>query len=90
MPRSVEEIIAHADELAKKFEEYEPCPEDERDPELIHALRRAARSRSLAEAEVRAAVIAAREGGCSWTLIGGELGTSGEAVRQRYGSAVRH
>lgn len=29
MPRTVEEILAHADELAARFEQYEPRPEDE-------------------------------------------------------------
>jgi hypothetical protein len=86
MPRTVNEIIEHADELGRRFEAYEPQPGDERDPKLIRTLRRAAQSRSTAEKNVREAVIAARAGGCSWALIGAELGTSGEAARQRYGS----
>jgi len=32
MPRSLEEIIEHADELAAAFERYEPAPEDEGRP----------------------------------------------------------
>ena len=31
MPRTVEEILTHADELAARFEQYEPQPEDELD-----------------------------------------------------------
>ena len=31
MPRSTDEILAHADELARRFEDYEPGPEDPRD-----------------------------------------------------------
>jgi hypothetical protein len=30
-PRSRQEILEHADELAKRFEEYEPSPDDEID-----------------------------------------------------------
>jgi hypothetical protein len=30
-PRSRQEILHHADELAKRFEEYEPSPDDEID-----------------------------------------------------------
>jgi hypothetical protein len=33
-------------------------------------------------------VLQAREAGESWTKIGNELGTSGEAARQRYGKKV--
>ncbi len=30
MPRSIQEILDHADELAKRFEDYDPQPGDER------------------------------------------------------------
>jgi hypothetical protein len=33
MPRSIQEILDHADELAKRFEDYEPAEGDERLPE---------------------------------------------------------
>ena len=39
MPRSVEEILKHADELATRFENYEPDPRDEIDPAAVAALR---------------------------------------------------
>lgn len=32
MPRSIQEILDHADELAQRFEDYEPDPNDERPP----------------------------------------------------------
>lgn len=85
MPRSVDDILKHADELAKRFEEYELKPEDERDPDALNALRRAVTARSDAERSIQDAVGAARQAGLSWALIGSEIGTSGEAVRQRYG-----
>jgi len=85
MPRSVQDILDHADELAKRFEDYEPSSTDERDPEVFAELRRAVLSRSDAERTVMDAVAHAREHGYSWTLIGSLIGTSGEAARQRYG-----
>ena len=84
-PRSVNDILDHADALAKRFEDYEPTEEDERDPAVFAALRDADLARSQAEREVRAAVGSARAHGLSWAYIGSLLGTSGEAARQRYG-----
>ncbi len=86
MPRSVQDILDHADELSRRFEDYEPAAEDERDVETFEALRGAVISRSDAERSVRAAVEQARAHGYSWALIGSVLGTSGEAARQRYGT----
>lgn len=88
MPRSVDEIIAHADEYAARFENYEPSVDDESPLGAVHALREAARSRSNAERELLDAVIAARGIGTPWSLIGSVIGTSGEAARQRYGSKI--
>ncbi len=85
MPRSVDDILKHADELAKRFEDYQPKPGDERDDDAVDQLRHAVTARSNAERSVRDAVDRAREGGLSWTFIGSVIGTSGEAARQRYG-----
>lgn len=84
MPRPVQDILDHAAELAKRFEDYEPSPDDERDPEVFAALRRAVVSRSDAERAVQQAVDQARRHGYSWGFIGSLIGTSGEAARQRY------
>ncbi len=86
MPRTVQEILDHSDELAKRFEDYEPTPGDERDPEAFVALRRAVESRAEAERSIVEAVARARTRGYSWRMIGSIIGTSGEAARQRYGS----
>jgi hypothetical protein len=86
MPRTVQDILDHADELARRFEDYEPAAEDERDPKVFAALRDAALSRSGAERSIRLAVEQARASGYSWAFIGSVLGTSGEAARQRYGA----
>lgn len=85
-PRSVQDILYHADEHAKRFEDYEPDAKDERDPRVFAALRDAATSRSDAERSIKSAVDRARGHGYSWAFIGSLLGTSGEAARQRYAS----
>src|SRR5699024_8229073 len=86
MPRTVEEILAHADELATRFEYYEPNPADEVADEAVAALRGAVGERSTAERHVRDAVQEARAAGLSWAKIGHILGTSGQAVRPRSGN----
>lgn len=39
LPRTVDEILAHADQLVARFEQHEPRPEDELDVGAITALR---------------------------------------------------
>jgi hypothetical protein len=89
MPRTVQDILDHADELTSRFESYEPTPQDARDPEAFVTLRDAVLSRSDAERSIKAAVDNARAHGYSWALIGSLLGTSGEAARQRYATKQR-
>lgn len=88
MPRSVEEILKHADELAARFENYEPDPRDEIDPAAVAALRSAVMERSAAERHLIEAVRQARAAHLSWSAIGTLVGTSGEAARQRYSKKV--
>lgn len=87
MPRSMDELIARADELAEEFERYEPHEDDRGEPPLV-ALRRVAYQRSLIEKDLADAVRDARRAGASWAKIGRELGTSGEAARQRYADKI--
>ena len=87
MPRSIQEILDQADELAKKFEDYEPEASDER-PVEEYMLERAALARARSERQVADAVIAARTAGASWQKIGALLGTSAQAAQQRYSSVV--
>ncbi len=87
MPRSIDDLVARADELADEFEGYVPHEADRGEPALL-ALRRAAYRRALIERELVERVLQAREAGESWAKIGNELGTSGEAARQRYGKKV--
>jgi hypothetical protein len=88
MPRSVEEILKHADDLAARFEDYEPNPDDEIDPTAVAALRAAVMERSAAERHLMEAVREARTAHLSWSAIGALVGTRGEAARQRYSSKV--
>lgn len=88
MPRTVEELLAHADELASRFEDYQPNPGDELDVSAIGQLRAAVAEQSAAERHLLDAVQAARDAGMSWASIGTFVGTSGEAARQRYGARV--
>ena len=88
VPRSVDDILQHADELAARFEAYEPSVGDELDPEAVDKLRRAVQERSDAERHMIEAVRAARASGMSWAAIGSMVGTSGEAARQRYAGKV--
>jgi hypothetical protein len=87
MPRSIQEILDHADELAKRFESYEPDDNDEV-PVVEYVLRRAALARARGEREVIDAVAVARSSGTSWKRIGEILGTSAQAAQQRYGAVV--
>lgn len=87
MPRSIQEILDHADELARRFEDYDPEPGDER-PVEEYLLERAAMARARGERQIVEAVTAARAKGVSWQRIGELLGTSGQAAQQRYGSVV--
>lgn len=70
------------DELAKRFEEYEPSPEDERDPAALIALQRAA---GQSGGVVAGAVAEARRAPFSWRIIGSVLGLNREAARRLYG-----
>ena len=88
MPRTVDEILAHADELAARFEQYEPNEHDEVDVAAVSALRAAVQERSAAERHIVEAVRLARAAGLSWSAIGRMVGTSGEAARQRYAKKV--
>lgn len=87
MPRSIQEILDHADELAKRFEDYEPDPADER-PVEEYLLERAALARARSERQIVDAITAARSKGVSWQRIGELLGTSAQAAQQRYGAVV--
>lgn len=82
MPRSLQEILDHADELSARFANTEP---DLRDAASLRAIRDAVTERASTERRLAEAVTAARTAGASWAAIAGMLGTSGQAARKRYG-----
>ena len=85
MPRTTEEIIHQAEELATRFEDHEPDFDDVKDASSLRELRHAFLARAEAEQRVTEAVEAARANQHSWASIGAMVGTSGEAARQKYG-----
>lgn len=87
MPRTIQEILEHADELADRLERYEPSPEDEQSVEE-YLLQRAVIARARGERQVVEAVRSARANGISWQRIGELLGTSAQAAQQRYGAVI--
>ena len=89
MPRTIQEILDHAEELADHFEHNPPDPADMVDATALHAVRDAVVNRAKAEEAIVTAVEAARAAGHTWPRIGAILGTSGEAARQRYGQSKR-
>ena len=86
MPRSLQDIIDHADTLADRFESAEPGRPADGAP--LRKLADLVEQRGRTESAISDAVIDAREGGLSWSAIGTILGTSGEAARQRYGTTA--
>jgi hypothetical protein len=87
MPRTAQEILDCADELAARFEQHEPG-DDVRDADALRTVRDAFMARADAERALLDTVVRARHDGHSWASIGAMVGTSGEAARQRYGRSV--
>ena len=87
MPRSIQDILDHGDDLARRFEEYEPDETDER-PVEEYLLERAALDRARSERQIVDAVAKSRSAGISWSAIGKILGTSAQAAQQRYGGVI--
>jgi hypothetical protein len=88
MPRTVEEILAQADELAKQFEEDKLGPGRVVGGASLREVRKTFEAKARAEHDLADAVTVARAEGHSWAAIGAMLGTSGEAARQRYGQSA--
>lgn len=89
MPKSTEWIIAHQEELADMFEEWEPWNEEDHGNSPLVGLFMAAMERADAERSLVEAIAAARAVGVTWATVGRATGTTGEAARQRYGELVK-
>jgi hypothetical protein len=84
MPRTLQEILEHADELAERFENYQPADGDRMtDAEL--ALSRAVIDSARSDKAVADEVAAARASGSSWTRIAALLGITAQSARERFG-----
>lgn len=89
MPRSTQDLIDYANEMADRFENYELEPGDEQRPVPPEvAVKVAAYKRAYAERELTEAVRAARRSGISWRELGSLLGTSGQSAQRRYGPLI--
>jgi hypothetical protein len=87
MPRSIQDILDHADELAKRFEDFDPT--EARDvPIEEYLLQRAVVARARSEQQLIETVAKARSAGISWQKIGALVGTSAQAAQQRYGAVL--
>ncbi len=85
MRPSLTDLIAHADQLADAFENFEPAPGDLDAPlPPLMAVKLAAFRRAAAEKELAQAIHTARQAHLSWRQLGEAIGTTGEAARQRY------
>ena len=89
MPRTIDEILANADEFPDTFEKHDPDPTEIRNAAPLRELRKAFEDAAHAQKRLHDAVTIARGQGFSWHVIGLMVGTSGEAARQRYGRAFR-
>lgn len=87
MEWTLQQILDNADELADRFEAFDPSEADEL-PVSEYLLQRAARGNSTSEAHIVAAVIAARQSGTSWDRIGKILGIPGPEAERCYGRAT--
>jgi hypothetical protein len=83
MPRSIQEILDHADELAQRFEAFDPDEASEI-PLEEYKLQRAVIARARSERHLIEAVAQARAVGLSWQRVGEMMGTSAQAAQQRY------
>lgn len=88
MPRTVEEIVKQAEELAARFEAHQPDPDNIRDAKALRQVRKEFLARAKTERRLTEAVAIARNLGHSWASIGAMVGTSGEAARQKYGQTA--
>ena len=89
MPRSLTDVLAHADDIADEFESYEPRDADRRPAEPLLAARLAVAQPAPAgrDADHRHQGDA-RRGVHDWAAIGAAVGTSWQAARQRYGPLI--
>lgn len=82
MPRTLQEILDHADELTRQL--HSPQPSGISNAAPLRAIGDAVTERAATERRIADTITTARKAGVSWSAIGAMLGTSGEAARKRY------
>ncbi len=88
MSWTLEQILDHADELADRFEAFDPSEADEI-PVAEYLLHRAVRSSPTDQTHLGEALTTAREAGISWIRIGEILGVSGYDAEQWYNNLAK-
>jgi len=87
MPRSLHDILEHAQHLADRFERIEDS-ELREVPVEEYVLTRAVINLARSEEALIDAITRARLAGLTWQRIGDSIGTSAQAAQQRYGHRV--
>ena len=88
MSRTLQQILDNADELADRFEAFDPSEAVEV-PVAEYLLHRAVRAHPNDQARLIEALATAREAGTPWTRIGEILGMSGPDAEEWYESLAR-
>lgn len=87
MPRSIQDLEAHAERLADRFESDEWDEIPGKDAAALRGIAAAVQAVAASERAVADAVAEARSAGHSWGPIALMLGTSRQAAQRRYGAS---
>lgn len=83
MRRSMDDVLAHADEIAARFEDFDPDGAEVTErPEVVNLYRALVEQRD-AERNIVVAMQRLHADGLSYQKIGKMAGVSGEAIRQK-------
>lgn len=88
MGLTTEQILANADKLAQKFEDYEPCDDDRRSAWSLRVVKLCVLQHADATRSLVLAVKQARADDHSWSSIGAMLGMSADAAKEQYAPMI--
>ena len=89
MPKSMEELIQHADDISELFEKWDSSQSIVLSKEEM-AILRAVYQRCFQEKKIADAVQNARAKNISWKDIGFVLGTSAQSAHRKYSTYLSH